>query len=388
MGFRILADENMPMVEALFGHIASDLKTMPGRLIRQADVIDRDILLVRSVTQVDEKLLSGTAVKFVGSATIGMDHIDVPWLSQQRIACHSSPGCNADAVVDYVVAALVHWQIATGNEWRHKTIGVVGCGNVGGRLVSRLRGAGVPVLCFDPPLAARQSITTSKNSLEFCTLNDLLKADVICLHTPLTRDGPYPTHHLFDQAVISCLKPGALLLNAGRGSVIQQSALKARLNAQGDITAILDVWETEPAPDLEVMQATLLSTPHIAGYSLDGKIRGTWMLHNALMNWCGGEAVTEPVSQAHWPEPYVWNPKIAPSENLSAAVNRIFSITRDSDVMRQSLLNARDKADCGYRFDQLRKHYGVRREFSCLVLLQVPTTERRWLQALGFQCPV
>lgn len=371
----------MPMVDALFGGVASVIKTLPGRDISRADLMQTDVLLVRSVTPVNAALLEGTPVKFVGTATIGTDHLDIPWIEQQGIQWHNSPGCNADAVVDYVIAALSHWQQTTGTTWRDKTVGVVGCGNVGGRLVNRLRRAGVQVHCFDPPKAMRDNAAT-----EYSSWDQVLQSDILCIHTPLTREGSHPTHHLLDSAAIQKLKPGALLINAGRGPVVCQQALKARLLERKDISVVLDVWETEPNPDAALMDLTLISTPHIAGYSLDGKIRGTWMLHAAAMAWLEQGTQQEPVSDVQLPQSYRWQPNCSQDDNIHEAVMQVFSIASDSTRMRAALLPLSDDGARRQMFDQLRKRYPIRREFSCMQMLDVPKQDRAWVSALGFQC--
>ncbi len=390
MSLRILADENMPMVDALFGGVGHSIKTLPGRQITRADVIDTDVLLVRSITRVDAALLADTAVRFVGTATIGTDHLDIPWLESQGIRWHNSPGCNAEAVVDYVIASLVYRQHTQGTSWRDKTVGVVGCGNVGGRLANRLSAAGVQVRRFDPPKQADRVQDHSRNPTldmpEYSSWASVIDADILCFHTPLTHSGPHPTHHLLNAAAIAQLKPGTVIINAGRGPVIQQDALVRRMVAERDLTLIVDVWETEPNPDALLMSHTLLSTPHIAGYSLDGKIRGTWMLHAAFMAWMESEAVPEPISDIQLPQPYQWRDDQSIDANLYAAINQVFSISNDSERMRQALAEVTEAAARGQVFDQLRKHYPVRREFSCLVLQGVPEQDSSWIRALGFQC--
>ncbi len=279
---KIVADENIPGVEALFG-AHGEVRLLPGRAIARQDVRDAEILLVRSVTRVDESLVRDTPVRFVGSATIGTDHLDLAGLRQRGIAVANAPGCNAEAVVDYVIASLSRAR----PDWLGETVGIVGCGNVGRRLYRRLRALGVACRCYDPFL-------TPAAQPDLCTFPEVLEVGILCLHTPLTREGPHPTHHLFDARTLARLRPGSLLLNAGRGAVVDNGALLEELRA-GRIGAVLDVWEGEPAIDPALLQAVALGTPHIAGYSLEGRVRGTLMVYRAWCEWAGlPEGDTEP----------------------------------------------------------------------------------------------
>lgn len=377
--FRILADENMPLVQELFGPIASSITLKAGRDIQQKDLQNIDVLLVRSITQVNSELLSGTQVKFVGSATIGTDHIDQDWLASRNIAFFSSPGCNADAVTDYVIASLCYWQNKTKQSWLDKTIAVIGCGNVGGRIATRLLNAGVSVLCNDPP---RQELEGG----DFYSLDQALTADIICLHTPLTKSGNHPTHHLINKKAISALKPGALIISAGRGPVIDEAALKERIEQRNDLSLIMDVWETEPIPDQQLLASSMLSTPHIAGYSLDGKIRGSWMLRQALAQWANIVKVSEPISNESLPAKLDWLADKSLEFNINVAVTRVLDLARDSKTTFENLYGLDSEEKIAQKFDLLRKKYPVRRELSCLKISGVPETDQTIVKSLGFQC--
>ncbi|MGB0733654.1 MAG: 4-phosphoerythronate dehydrogenase, partial [Pontibacterium sp.] len=280
---KIIADENMPFVRELFssmGHI----QMRPGREICAADVADADILLVRSVTTVDESLLSKSQLKFVGTATIGTDHIDKDYLDSIGIPFSNAAGCNADAVVDYVLASI--FSLAQESQFNpfDKVWGIVGVGNVGGRLADRLAAAGVKVLLNDPP-RAEADVTFQAQAVE---LDDLLaNADIICCHTPLVKGGDHPTRHLLSAKNLGLLKQGAVLVNAGRGDVIDNQALLDLTLKRADVCLILDVWEGEPAPLEALAKKAFIATPHIAGYSLDGKARGTFMLYQACCQALG-----------------------------------------------------------------------------------------------------
>src|SRR5690606_17938748 len=229
---------------------------------------------VRSVTPVNAALLSGSRVCFVGTATIGTDHLDVEFLQRAGIGYANAPGSNAQSVVDYVLSALAAQEgllaCLLGGKAR---VGVVGLGNVGGRLLRRLHALGIDAVGFDPYVDAPD---LPQNTLEV-----VLGCDVVCLHTPLTREGAHPTWHLLDENRMRSLRSGAVLLNAGRGAVIDNQGLLHMLEAGPDLRVILDVWEPEPAISLDLLERVALGTPHIAGYSFDGKLAGTRMLLQA-----------------------------------------------------------------------------------------------------------
>lgn len=321
---KIVADENIAFAREFFSQ-AGELRLMPGRNITAADVRDADILLVRSVTDVNAALLQGSAVKFVGSCTIGTDHVDTAWLAQHKICFAYAPGCNANAVVEYVLSALLALEI----DLSRKKIGIVGCGNVGGRLLRCLQNAGADAFGYDPFL--------HNSDLPLAIFSEILQCDVICLHTPLTKSGAFPTFHLFNADVINALKPGTLLLNAGRGAVIDNRALLQRLQTKEDLLTVLDVWENEPSIDPALLAAVTIGTPHIAGYSAEGKLRGTEMIYSALCSFL----------QCTIPPP---------------------SITLDGEITPYDLLaddaalRMRFPVDGAQAFDRLRKLYVARRE--------------------------
>lgn len=237
---KILVDENMPYARELFSRLG-EVKAVPGRPIPVEELNHADALMVRSVTKVNESLLSGTPINFVGTATAGTDHVDEAWLKQAGIGFSAAPGCNAIAVVEYVFSALLMLAERDGFSLRDCTIGIVGVGNVGSRLQTRLEALGIRTLLCNPPRAARG------DEGDFRTLDELVQeADVLTFHTPLYKDGPYKTLHLADETLIRRLKPGAILINACRGPVVDNAALLARLNAGQPLSVVLDVWEGEP----------------------------------------------------------------------------------------------------------------------------------------------
>lgn len=282
----IVADENIPLLDAFFAGFG-EVRRYPGRAIDAACVKDADVLLVRSVTRVDRQLLQGSRVRFVGTCTIGTDHLDLDYFAQARIQWSSAPGCNARGVVDYVLGSLLTLAELEGADLSRKVYGVVGAGEVGGRLVRVLHGLGWKVLVCDP-------VRQVAEGGDFVSLDTLLEqCDVISLHTPLQRGGEHPTWHLLDAQRLARLRRGAWLVNASRGPVVDNAALRALLLAREDVHAVLDVWEGEPQVDLHLADLCTLATPHIAGYSLDGKQRGTAQIYQALCRVLGRPATVQ-----------------------------------------------------------------------------------------------
>lgn len=321
---KIVADENIAYAKHFFAEFG-DLVLLAGRSITAADVRDADVLLVRSVTPVNRALLENSAVKFVGSCTIGTDHVDQAYLAEAGICFAFAPGCNAQAVVEYVWAALQGLSV----DLTTASVGVVGCGNVGGRLLRALRNKKVNAVGNDPFL--------SHADFPLVNLDAIMQCDVICLHTPLTKIGAHPTFHLFDQSRIHQLKAGAVLLNAGRGAVIDNTALLQRLEQQQDLQVVLDVWENEPAINGDLLAQVAIGTPHIAGYSAEGKLRGTEMVYEALCAFLQPPQRVAPVALTGVVEPY--------------------DIFADDAALREQF-----PVDGALAFDRLRKFYQPRRE--------------------------
>lgn len=355
----ILADENIPLVDEFFAGLG-EIRRMPGRSINRAALENVDLLLVRSVTRADRELLDGTAVKFVGTCTIGTDHLDLDYLEQAGIDWASAPGCNARGVVDYVLGSLLALAELRGDTLAQRSYGVVGAGEVGGRLVEVMRGLGWDVRVCDPPRQAREAGG-------FVSLDEVLaECDVVSLHTPLSMGGDWPTFHLFDQERLSNLRPGAWLINASRGAVVDNVALRDVLVQRPDIDAVLDVWEGEPQVDVELAGLCRIATPHIAGYSLDGKLRGTAQIYAAfcavrglepaveLAQLMPGAALTE-LTFASCTEP---------ADMLATLCRAVYDPRRDDADFRRSLVGDEARRRAG--FDLLRKRYPARREIDGL----------------------
>ncbi|MEY4589835.1 MAG: hypothetical protein RL497_1911 [Pseudomonadota bacterium] len=364
---RIVADENIPFLNDFFGHFG-EIISLPGRTIQARDLASADILLVRSVTKVNQQLIQDSNVQFVGTCTIGVDHLDLDYLRQRGIATASAPGCNAGGVVQYVLSSLARLK----PQWLHAKIGIVGCGNVGGKLYRVLNALGVDVCAFDP--------FKNNEGIHWCAWEEVLQCDIICVHTPLTRTGAAPTFHLFDETVLAQLKPGTLLLNAGRGEVVDNRALLNRLQQQHDLTVVLDVWENEPDILAPLMDFVALGTPHIAGYSYEGRVNGSLMIHRALGNYLGFDSAA---LDAH--ELQVMTKAMGDTEHLNfteinSTLLSIYDVAHD-DALLRALIVQDGSSRLG--FDLLRKNYPKRRELSHYVVSPDASSVQS-LSALGF----
>lgn len=374
---KIVADENIPLLDAFFADIGQ-LVRVNGRNMTAADVADADILLVRSVTSVNANLLNGSRVKFVGTATIGTDHIDLEYLSQQGIGFASAPGCNAQAVVDYVLSAISILADARGRDFADFSVGIIGVGNVGGLLRARLQQMGLQVMACDPFKAAADVGPLS-------SLDDVLEADIVTCHTPLTIDGPAPTHHLINAERLAQMKADACLINASRGAVVDNAALLDHCASALEFFTVLDVWESEPEIDQQLLNMVDLGTPHIAGYSLDGKMRGTEMIYQAL---CQHFGIPQRLKLAQFlPEPGIksvqFSEQVPIHQALRTAIRAAYEIRVDDGVMRAALRRSNNPKET---FDFLRKNYPLRRDTPNL-RVSVPSKcheLRNQLTAAGF----
>lgn len=369
---KILVDENMPYARELFARLG-EVKAVPGRPIPVAELDDADALMVRSVTKVNGQLLDGKGVRFVGTATAGTDHVDQDYLHQAGIAFSAAPGCNAIAVVEYVFSALLMLAERDGFELTDRTVGIVGVGNVGGRLQKRLEALGVRTLLCDPPRA------DNGEPGDFQPLDKLVEeADILTFHTPLYKDGPYKTWHLADEALISRLKPGAILINACRGAVVDNAALLKCLDAGQKLSTVLDVWEPEPDLNVVLLDKVDIGTAHIAGYTLEGKARGTTQVFEAYSAFIGKPqqiALDSLLPAPEFGRITLHGPLDQPT--LKRLVHLVYDVRRDDAPLRKV-------AGVAGEFDKLRKHYLERREWSSLFIQCDDAAAAKLLSALGF----
>ena len=386
----IVADDAIAQVAEAFGDLGR-LRMLPGREIDRDALVDADVLLVRTVTRVDAALLRGTPVRFVGSATAGLDHVDRPALSALGVELAHAPGCNAIAVAEMVLAALATLHLrGIGPFPPAGPVGVVGLGAIGRRLTARLRALGTAVLVCDPPLARTRVaedeidpvLSASIAHERFVALPELLATcPVVTLHVPLHETGSDPTRHLLDAAGLARLAPGAIVINTSRGGVLDDAAL-LRWVLDGRGTAVLDVWEDEPAPAQALVDAVAIATPHVAGYSLEGKLEATGRIHAALAHWLGRPPVDEPA-------PHVAPPDVSIGEDgsrtLATALASTIDVLADDAALRRALAEAGPgRAARAAAFERLRRGYALRRELSAFrVSPACPAALRDAMHRLG-----
>jgi erythronate-4-phosphate dehydrogenase len=278
---RVVADHRIPFLEGALEPVAR-VEYLPGSEIRKKHLVDADALIIRTRTECDKELLEGTSVKFIASATIGYDHINVDYCRDAGIGWANAPGCNSSSVRQYMVSVLLHLAHQRNFDLENRCLGIIGVGNVGSKVARAARALGMKVLLNDPPRARREGEEA------FVSLDRIMReSDVVTLHVPLNRGGQDNTYHLADEAFIKKLKPGAILVNTSRGSVVRQESLVAAIRNGKISAAVLDVFEGEPRVNGELLDLLTLATPHIAGYSLDGKANGTGMAVRAVSRFFG-----------------------------------------------------------------------------------------------------
>lgn len=315
------------------------------------DVKESDVLLVRSVTKVNEALIGNTALQFVGSATIGTDHLDIEALEKHQIAWSNAAGCNAQAVAEYVITALLHLNVSLIDQNKTFTLGIIGLGNVGSRLAYMATLLGWHVIGYDPFVKC--------NYIQQVELEKLLKtADAITTHVPLTKVGEYPTYHLINAEALAMMKPEAILINSARGAVVEEAALIDDIK-KTQRKVVLDVFEHEPEISQQLLDLISIVTPHIAGYSLEGKARGTQMIYEAFCKNFDYAAHKKFESQLPACEQYFYGNNI--KQTLKKYLTEIYDIQRDDDNLRACLKDGKVDQKA---FDYLRKTYPLRREWA------------------------
>ena len=371
---KVVADDKIPFLKGALEPYA-EVVYIPGKQINREILKDADALLIRTRTKCTENLLEETGVRFIGTATIGFDHIDTHYCSKRNITWTNAPGCNSTSVQQYIAAALLKIYSEYHFNLKGKTLGIIGVGNVGSKVEKFARSIGMNVLLNDPPRARVEG------KKKFHNLNTVLsESDIVTVHVPLNVVGEDYTYHLFNEASFRKFKKGAWFINTSRGEVTDTYALKKVLNSDRLGGAAIDVWENEPDIDLKLMQQAFIATPHIAGYSTDGKANGTSMVVNSLTRFFK-------LPSENW---YPANIPIPPStyisidcnkkpeeEIIGEAVIHTYNIDEDNDRLRLS------PAD----FEKLRGDYRLRREFTSYTVDLKDGTEkvRKILMELGFR---
>lgn len=380
---KIVADANIPYLdEALRG--VGEVTALPGSALTAEAVRDAELLFTRSTVKIGPALLEGSKVRFVATATIGVDHVDLPYLADRGITFASAPGSNSNSVAEWFINALYTLAAREQFDPSTKTIGVIGVGNVGSKVARNARGLGARVLLCDPPLA-RQT-----QDPRYRPLAELLdQCDILTLHVPLESGGADPTVGLIDAAALARMRPGAVLINAARGTVIDEDALAAAHQAKRLRGILLDVFAHEPTPRADTLSIADLASPHVAGHSLDGKANGTQMVYQAACRFLGITPQWEPVrSLPPTPVPVLDLRPLADQPDpalLLAAMRALHRVEEDDQFMRE--IAPLPAAEKGKRFSSYRNQYRPRRE-ATYTTVQLPsgrTALREALTAIGFQ---
>ena len=359
---KIVLDQNIPYAREAFASLG-EVRALDGRKIGPGEARDADVLILRSVTTVNAALLRDSRVRFVGTCTIGTDHVDVEALQRLGVAFASAPGSNANSVAEYVVAALLVLARRSGIRLRGRTLGVVGAGNVGNRVARKAAALGLRVILHDPPLRRRTGDDLYR------PLDEIFGADFVTLHVPLTDSGPDATRRMVDTRFLGALRRGAALINTSRGPVVDETALADALERGRLAAAVLDVWENEPRIDPTLLARAALATPHIAGYSLDGKAGGTLAVHHALCAFLGRDASWDPAPLLPPPRRARIRLSLAgrePEDAVGEAVHALYDIECDDGALRQALALGPDARAA--HFDRLRRDYPIRREFPSAIV--------------------
>ncbi len=350
----IAVDEAIPYGREAFSELG-EIRLIPARDLKPESIRDADALIVRTVTRVDASLLEGSSVRFVASASAGIDHIDQSYLSERGVHFEYAAGCNAEAVSEYIVTAL--FVVASRRKWnlKEKSLAIVGVGNVGSRVEKKARALGMVVRLCDPPLRD----VTGEGKYE--AFEDILGADIVTFHVPLIREGLYPTWHMLNQRTLDRLQPGQFLINSARGAVFDNSELKAALKEERVEGAVLDVWEGEPAIDYALLDRADIGTPHIAGIALDGKIRATEMVHQQACNFFGLRSLWR--ADSLYPGHRIVRPEggVDDQSAVLSVLLQAYNIMNDDAGLRD--LRTQPAGQAAIRFEQLRIQCALRPEF-------------------------
>ncbi len=369
----ISVDRNMPLALEAFRTLG-DVSIVDGRTLHRDDIKNTTILGIRSTAKIHADLLRDTAVRFVGTATIGTDHMDIPYLEQNGIEWMYSPGCNARSVAEYITAALLHLAVNYNQPLCGQTLGIIGVGNVGKKVAKQANALGMRVLLCDPPRARKE------NSQSFCDDRTLLaESDFVTLHVPLNKQGPDKTVHMANEDFFRQMKPTAFFLNAARGAVTDTQALIQALDTSQIQAAVIDTWEHEPHISQNLLERAAIGTPHIAGHSFEGKVNGTLMVYEAACNFLQREPLFEPAK--HMPKPSLPQTPFPTAnsiyQSLQNLVARVYDIAQDDARLRD--------AKAPDAFDFLRRNYPIRREFACTKVTDIPDSKQaQQIAALGF----
>ncbi|NDV68063.1 4-phosphoerythronate dehydrogenase [Dysgonomonas sp. 25] len=368
---KIIADKDIPFLQGVAEHFG-EVEYIAGIDFSNARIQDAEVLITRTVARMDEAMLKGTNVKLICSATAGFDHIDTAYCDANDIAWRNAPGCNSSSVEQYITSSLLILSARHKFDLKGKTIGVVGVGHVGKKVAAACEVLGMNVLLNDPP---RRRQEPDNESL---VLIDEIKekSDFITYHTPLTKEGIDETYHMVDERFLSSLGKKPFIINAARGGIVDTQAMKLAIKTKKVAGVVVDCWESEPYIDLEYMEMADIATPHIAGYSADGKANATRMALTALADFYGLDK--EPIKAVTPPLP----PKKMIDLDSFSSNNRVFEAileTYNPMTDHERLVGSPDS------FRQLRNNYPLRREYPAYIVVNADENERRILNKLDFK---
>lgn len=372
----IICDPNLLMSESLFSHLG-DVTMIEGRELTHEDVLQADMLIIRSTAKITPSLMEGSHVSFIGSGVIGIDHLDKSYLAERNIPWVSAPGCNAESVADYFITALLSLGQMNKMTWEGKTLGIVGVGHVGTAIWHRAKALGMHIIGCDP-------FKSEEGYVDFDEL--LAQSDVVTFHTPLTTDGPYPTYHLFSGARVRKVKPGAVLINMARGSVIESEITCAAIDHGFLSDVIIDCWEGEPDWHAELSSRAFLATPHAAGHAYEGRLNGTLAVYRAACDFLGqdsGEIPALPIPPVPTIEMDVAG--LADEDVLYRLTSQVCDIEGDSRRFRSAFSSVPEERRLA--FDNLRKNYPMRRLFAATTVTLHHATDalHQKVSGIGFQ---
>jgi len=367
---KIVADKNIPYLRGITEQFG-EVEYIAGNEFTKEAIKDADTLIVRTVTFFGKELLEGTNVKLICSATIGFDHIDTEYCDTHGIKWYNAPGCNSGSVMQYIISSLFIIARRKSFDLKDKTIGIIGVGNVGKKVARACRILGMRVLLNDPP---RQEVEGDNEFVDIDTIKR--ESDIITFHTPLTKNGKYKTHHLADESFFNSLGKNPLIINSARGGIIKTEAIKDAIRTGKISGTVIDCWENEPGIDQEYMRMTDIATPHIAGYSADGKANATRMsLQNIARFWHLDESAVNDIVVPAIADHLIDMSNISQAEQLEKVILKTYNPENDCKPL---LANPSS-------FSALRGEYPLRREYNAYTVTNVADKLSGLLSNLGFK---
>ena len=370
MKLKILADAHIPYLKGVAEQFG-EVEYLPGNQFTRETIKEKGALIVRTVTHFGEEILEGTAVKLICSATIGFDHIDTVYCDTHGIAWRTAPGCNANSVEQYITASLLCLAEKHQFKLEDKTIGIVGVGNVGSKVAAACRKLGMKVLLNDPPREEKEG----NDDGHFVDIETIRReSDIITFHTPLAKTGRHATWHLADESFLHSLTRKPFIMNAARGAITDNQALKKTLRADTISGVVIDCWENEPYIDKELLALADIATPHIAGYSADGKWTATKMSLENLNDFFGLGIIPQ-FSEIPAPQlPVIDLRKVKPETQLAHAVWHSYHPMTETMALKSS----------PEKFYWFRSNYPLRREYPAYSVIHASNAVSNYLLALGF----